>query len=136
MSLPANLAIPLTVKSRTPPAPVIDTVSPTCTVPSFAERRSMTTSLPDAGALPSANCHGDCSASMNTPPYLGGPTWPRTVPSLVAMRAKPCTSPYAALTPGWAATSSTMEMDRRSRLSSPKSPSMTLLERTNASVPA
>jgi hypothetical protein len=74
VSLPANVAMPDTVKSRTPLWLVTFTASPTAMSPSFAERRSITTWLASAGPLPSASDHGEDAESIHTPPNFGGPS--------------------------------------------------------------
>jgi hypothetical protein len=86
--------------------------------------------------LPSTRVHGLVwSFESNTPPNFGGPlSEPMSLPSGAVMRATPMMLALACFTPGTAATSATVESGIRSRCSRPKSPSITLLERTHASV--
>ena len=132
-SLPANLAMPTMVKSRCCSNVVTVMVSPISMPDFLAEAPSMTASLGPSGPRPSFRLHGEFSLPDQTDPYFGGPSCPTVLPSKTTA-AVPCTSANADFTCGTDSTTLSSDRSMRSRVSSPKSPSMTLAERTKASV--
>ena len=104
--------------------------------PSSALALSMATSSGPVGERPSTKSHVSSSPDNVEAPNVGAAVAPETsgFPSLPMIEAKPETSPWASATPGTAATSATRLSGMRSRCSAPNSASITLDERTKASV--